>query len=124
MLKFLKQRPPLFEARIQHVVAENPDLAEAGERYCEQQMGRPKRFRGCIPLPGAKLKSPVGDVIQNPVDQAIIEKVSIPSLLKPIASVSAGVIIEDVTREEFPQAVDLPLICSRRGGGAYYRFGG
>lgn len=59
LLSYLKERPPLSEALIRHVVVENLELAEAGERVLEQQMGPPKNQFKFIPKPRAKLKSKV-----------------------------------------------------------------
>lgn len=101
VLNFLKRRRVLSKARIQQVVAENLALSEAGERYLEQQMGPHTNLRSCIPLPGAKLKSMVEVVPQNPVDQPIVEKaMRIPSSLKPVFPAPADVVIKDVTHDD------------------------
>lgn len=88
------------------MVAEDPKLAEAGERYLARQMGPPKNFRGLIPLPGQKMKSMVVAVVSKLVDQPIVEESLVLSTLKLITPTE--VLVEDVTYEEAPEAANLP----------------
>lgn len=73
MLNFLKQRPPVSEALIRQVVAEDPELAKAVDRVLEKQMGPPKNLFKLIPRPRAKMKSQVELVTQMPVDRPYVE---------------------------------------------------
>lgn len=103
----MRQRPPLSEALIRQVIAEDPRLAEAGERYLARQMGPPKGLRGVLPLPGHKLKSVVTSVASITIDQPLLKESTVLEPLKPISI--EVVLIEDKTNEEVPEAAEMPL---------------
>ncbi|XP_056688265.1 uncharacterized protein [Spinacia oleracea] len=111
VLEFLSQRPFLTREKVQQVVASDPSLAEAGERYLarqEKEMVLPENLRRFIPLPGQWLKSVVVLVTNDPVDQPLAKETDVPSPLKPLTPTE--VFVEEITHELEQGEVDIPMV--------------